>query len=209
MWSFHGHFVSIFISFIMVFLDPVYLDKFNIQQFHHLKNGLTLDMDKDSKKFIKTTNQESKDILAELKTKDVKQSIGARIMRDSTETKKANDPSKRLDIYSKAHFTTGKAGMAFTSTCMAPIIEQESALKDDRDVVYQFVKKKAYVRITTTLGDLNCELHADYVPRTVENFIKHCQNNYYDGTLFHRNIRSFIIQVSMNRTILCPIQFKS
>ena len=65
------------------------------------------------------------------------------------------------------------------------------------EFVYQFVKKKAYVRITTTLGDLNCELHADYVPRTVENFIKHCQNNYYDGTLFHRNIRSFIIQVSL------------
>ena len=66
-----------------------------------------------------------------------------------------------------------------------------------RDVVYQFVKKKAYVRITTTLGDLNCELHAEYVPRTVENFVKHCQAGYYDGTVFHRNIRSFIIQVKL------------
>ncbi len=74
----------------------MYLDKFNIQSFHHLKNGLTLDLDKDAKSFIKTTNQESKDILSELKTKDVKASIGARIMRDSTETKKANDTSKRL-----------------------------------------------------------------------------------------------------------------
>ena len=86
--------------------------------------------------------------------------------------------------------------MAFTSTCMAPIIEQESALKNDREVIYQFVKKKAYIRITTTMGDLNCELHAEYVPRTVENFVKLCQTGYYDGTVFHRNIRSFIIQVS-------------
>lgn len=179
---------------IVTVQDPVYLDKFNIQSFHHLKNGLKLDMDKSSKSFIKTTNQESKDIIAELNSKDVKASIGARIMRDSTEVKKANDQSKRLDIYSKAHYTTGKAGMAFTSTCMAPIIEQESALKNDREVIYQFVKKKAYIRITTTMGDLNCELHAEYVPRTVENFVKLCQTGYYDGTVFHRNIRSFIIQ---------------
>ena len=45
------------------------------------------------------------------------------------------------------------------------------------------------------MGDLNCELHAEYVPRTVENFVKLCQTGYYDGTIFHRNIRSFIIQV--------------
>ena len=55
-------------------------------------------MDKSSKSFIKNTNQESKDIIAELKTKDVKASIGARIMRDSTEVKKANDQSKRLGM---------------------------------------------------------------------------------------------------------------
>ena len=53
-------------------------------------------MDKSAKSFIKTTNQESKDIIAELNSKDVKASIGARIMRDSTEVKKANDQSKRL-----------------------------------------------------------------------------------------------------------------
>lgn len=55
-------------------------------------------MDKSSKSFIKTTNQESKDIIAELNSKDVKTSIGARIMRDSTEVKKANDQSKRLGM---------------------------------------------------------------------------------------------------------------
>ena len=76
-----------------------------------------------------------------------------------------------------------------------PITESESALKDDRSVIYQFVKKKAYIRIKTTLGELNLELHADYVPKTCENFVKHCQSGYYDGTIFHRNIRSFIIQV--------------
>ena len=50
------------------------------------------------------------------------------------------------------------------------------------------------------MGDLNCELHAEYVPRTVENFVKLCQTGYYDGTIFHRNIRSFIIQVTITIT---------
>ena len=117
------------------------------------------------------------------------------MLRSTTEKSKANDPSKRLDKYSSAHYTTGRSGMAFTSTCMMPITESESALKDDRSVIYQFVKKKAYIRIKTTLGELNLELHADYVPKTCENFVKHCQSGYYDGTIFHRNIRSFIIQV--------------
>lgn len=179
---------------IVTVQDPVYLDKFNIQQFHHLKNGLKLAEDKDAKKFIKTTNQESKDILKELRDKKILMGEGAGILRASTEKAKANDPKKRLDKYSAAHYTTGRSGMAFTSTCMMPITESEDALKEDRSVVYQFVKKKAYIRITTSKGELNLELHSDYVAKTCENFVKHCQSGYYNGTIFHRNIRSFIIQ---------------
>ncbi|KAH0625566.1 hypothetical protein JD844_015139 [Phrynosoma platyrhinos] len=31
-------------------------------------------------------------------------------------------------------------------------------------------------------------------PKTCENFIKLCKKNYYDGTIFHRSIRNFVIQ---------------
>jgi len=181
-------------SDVITVQDPVYLDKFNIQSFHHLKNGLKLEDDKESKKFINKTNQETRDVLKELREKKILEGEGAGLLRSTTERAKANDPKKRLDKYSAAHFTTGRSGMAFTSTCMMPITESESALKDDRSVVYQFVKKKAYVRLTTSLGELNLELHAEYVPKTVENFLTHCKNGYYNGTIFHRNIRSFIIQ---------------
>lgn len=44
-------------------------------------------------------------------------------------------------------------------------------------------------------GALNLELHCDLVPKTCENFIKHCQNGYYDGTKFHRSIRNFMVQI--------------
>ncbi|PIO32372.1 hypothetical protein AB205_0189110, partial [Aquarana catesbeiana] len=32
------------------------------------------------------------------------------------------------------------------------------------------------------------------IPKTCENFIKLCKKNYYDGTIFHRSIRNFVIQ---------------
>nr|CAI5836879.1 unnamed protein product [Callosobruchus analis] len=32
------------------------------------------------------------------------------------------------------------------------------------------------------------------VKKTCENFIKHCENGYYNGTKFHRSIRNFMIQ---------------
>ena len=30
-------------------------------------------------------------------------------------------------------------------------------------------------------------------PKTCENFIKLCKKQYYDGTIFHRSIRNFVV----------------
>jgi peptidyl-prolyl cis-trans isomerase-like protein 2 len=65
----------------------------------------------------------------------------------------------------------------------------------DQDIVrYSRVKKKGYVRLHTSTGDLNLELHCDLVPKTCENFILLCKRGYYDNTIFHRSIRHFMIQ---------------
>jgi len=55
-------------------------------------------------------------------------------------------------------------------------------------------KKKGYVQLHTTHGDLNIELHCDITPRTCENFITLCERGSYNGVAFHRNIRNFMIQ---------------
>lgn len=60
---------------------------------------------------------------------------------------------------------------------------------------YLFNLLSGYVRLLTNLGALNLELHCDIVSKTCENFIKHCQNGYYDGTKFHRSIRNFMVSV--------------
>jgi peptidyl-prolyl cis-trans isomerase-like protein 2 len=56
-------------------------------------------------------------------------------------------------------------------------------------------KKKGYMRLHTSLGDLNLELHCDMAPRTCENFFVLAEGGYYNDTIFHRSIRSFMIQV--------------
>lgn len=46
----------------------------------------------------------------------------------------------------------------------------------------------------TTHGDLKIEVFCEAVPRTAENFLALCASNYYDGCLFHRNIKGFMVQ---------------
>jgi peptidylprolyl isomerase domain and WD repeat-containing protein 1 len=48
--------------------------------------------------------------------------------------------------------------------------------------------------IHTTLGDIHIKLFPDLVPKTVENFTVHSKNGYYNGLIFHRVIKGFIIQ---------------
>lgn len=46
----------------------------------------------------------------------------------------------------------------------------------------------------TTLGDLKLELFVDSAPRACENFLALAASDYYNGTLFHRNIKGFMVQ---------------
>jgi peptidyl-prolyl cis-trans isomerase-like 2 len=48
------------------------------------------------------------------------------------------------------------------------------------------LKKKGYVQLQTTHGNLNIEVHCDFVPRTGENFMGLVDKGFYDGLSFHR-----------------------
>lgn len=51
----------------------------------------------------------------------------------------------------------------------------------------------AKVKIQTTLGDITVRLY-DETPKHRDNFLKLAKEGYYDGTLFHRVIKNFMIQ---------------
>ena len=46
----------------------------------------------------------------------------------------------------------------------------------------------------TSLGDIKIRLFGDKAPKTVENFVTHAKNGYYNGIIFHRVINDFMIQ---------------
>lgn len=50
------------------------------------------------------------------------------------------------------------------------------------------------VLMKTTKGDITIELYADKAPITVRNFFSYVDENFYDGTIFHRVIKGFMIQ---------------
>jgi cyclophilin family peptidyl-prolyl cis-trans isomerase len=50
------------------------------------------------------------------------------------------------------------------------------------------------VRVSTTLGDFTIELNAEQAPITVENFLQYVDDEFYDGTIFHRVIAGFVVQ---------------
>jgi len=48
--------------------------------------------------------------------------------------------------------------------------------------------------IKTNMGTIEIELFAKETPKTVENFVKHANEGYYNGIIFHRVIDKFMIQ---------------
>ena len=48
--------------------------------------------------------------------------------------------------------------------------------------------------ISTSLGDITIELFKDRAPVSVANFLQYASEAFYDGTIFHRVERGFVIQ---------------
>ncbi|KAI5807050.1 cyclophilin-like domain-containing protein [Geopyxis carbonaria] len=106
------------------------------------------------------------------------------------------NPNRKVNPYNAAQHTTGKAAASLTSTSMTPHTGAERALLTDEEFMLKpkKIKIKGYARIATNLGNLNIELHTDFAPKAVYNFVKLSQNGYYKDVKFHRNIKNFMIQ---------------
>lgn len=173
---------------IIVIQDPSKLEKFDISKFYFVQNKLRVETEeekaekKDPRGRLQKMTMETKEILAEL---------------DLTYKEKEKEETverKAPDRFNVAHYSTGKAAASFTSTAISPFVRTEMDTLGDDLVRYERVKKKGYVRLNTNLGPLNLELFCDQVPKTCENFLKHCVNGYYNSTKFHRSIRNFMVQ---------------
>jgi peptidyl-prolyl cis-trans isomerase B (cyclophilin B) len=50
------------------------------------------------------------------------------------------------------------------------------------------------VEMQTSMGTIKIKLFPEYAPKAVENFVKHSKDGYYNGLIFHRVIKDFMIQ---------------
>ncbi len=51
-----------------------------------------------------------------------------------------------------------------------------------------------YATIKTNQGDIKIKLFTDVAPKTCENFVTLAKKGYYNGVIFHRVIKEFMIQ---------------
>ncbi|WP_457624594.1 peptidylprolyl isomerase [Persephonella sp.] len=57
-----------------------------------------------------------------------------------------------------------------------------------------YAKENPVVVIKTNLGDIYVELYPDKAPKTVENFLTYVKEGFYNGLIFHRVVKGFVIQ---------------
>lgn len=79
-------------------------------------------------------------------------------------------------------------------------IEDETNGPTDKEMNANFLQLRepgdgdTVVTMTTNFGDIKMLLFKEAAPKTVENFVTHAEEGYYDGVIFHRVINDFMIQ---------------
>lgn len=58
----------------------------------------------------------------------------------------------------------------------------------------EVAENEALVDMNTSMGTITIKLFPELAPKTVENFLTHAKDGYYDGVIFHRVIKDFMIQ---------------
>lgn len=79
----------------------------------------------------------------------------------------------------------------------APSMTDSATDTDDpaaEDAAPDIVPEGPVVAFRTTLGDFRIELFPDDAKETTANFLRYVEDGFYDGTIFHRVVRGFVIQ---------------
>jgi len=92
-------------------------------------------------------------------------------------------------------YATGKAEeVALNLTKQTALVNNELNFDTNNQTPTMNTPVSNKILITTNYGDIEIELFPDKAPATVENFKKLAEAHFYDGTRFHRVIKSFMIQ---------------
>eukprot|EP00916_Digyalum_oweni_P014588 GHVL01023935.1.p1 GENE.GHVL01023935.1~~GHVL01023935.1.p1 ORF type:complete len:549 (+),score=111.49 GHVL01023935.1:19-1665(+) len=196
-------------SDLITIQNPQDVEKRRIAAFHYIKLG-------EEPKIVTGVSTDENDGKAYIRQSFLMRSVlKLRDKKESSETTPAtNDDGAlkaeadvSLDYKTDAahkkmrsnHETTHEHAAAATSTAVG-VSSMTYRQLSETEILQQLyarlrkAKSKGYVRLITSLGNLNIELFADWIPIACDNFIRHCEQKYYKNTIFHRCIKNFMIQ---------------
>ncbi len=96
--------------------------------------------------------------------------------------------------------------IAFAATCLSPLaLAQQAPAKPAAKPAAKVAEPAKATDATpapsshkavlhTNMGDVTIELYPDKAPKTVDNFEQYVKDGFYNGTVFHRVIPTFMIQ---------------
>lgn len=88
----------------------------------------------------------------------------------------------------------GSSSQSSAPVSSSPAPENESS-EEIKLIQFEAPAKGSEIAVMkTTLGDIKIMFFPEEAPKTVENFVTHAKNGYYDGIKFHRVINGFMIQ---------------
>jgi len=200
-------------SDIVVIQDPDHIEAREISKFFFMQKG------QQEEVIAEITHRESK-VTKEAKKDTIRKNAAieriydekAKIVEEKNkeladkepepEAPKSEATTLEQQAVRKTHerYSSGAMAESFTSTTRSLTTKNELRLQTEEEALhdlYETVRKrkqKGYVRVITSAGMLNLELHADIAPRTTDNFLRLCEKDYYNDTVFHRLIHNFMLQ---------------
>ncbi|KAM0750840.1 cyclophilin-like protein [Meredithblackwellia eburnea MCA 4105] len=190
---------------IITLQDPLNVQNRDLSQFDYIKRDLQTG-DDDAAGSLSGINVAATGVGSILKKVSEKNKAAAEVAQAAAAKPKPKaDPEapitsaslKSAVPYNTSTVSTNRAAASLTSTTAEISTKIENALWHEEDLMFEAVRnkgEKAFVRLVTNYGNLNCELYADKVPKTVYNFLKLASDDKYKDTIFHRLIPGFMIQ---------------
>lgn len=129
-----------------------------------------------------------------------KQGIQTLAMAASTnpllQEKAARDPTLFATAFRKQRFYMFGRGKEENEKSGDRDVFNERPTAEEATVVVVEEKKALPTTATihTSMGDIHLKLFPHVAPKTVENFVTHARNGYYNNVIFHRVIRKFMLQ---------------
>lgn len=191
---------------IITLQDPQNIESRNFGAYKHIRDGETIVPEETSSVNTDALGNagkilRAKEAVAKARAERLAKAQGQPSKAVTTGSNSSSSLSKHTapapkQAYNAAVYTSGKAAASFTSTGVTPHTTADRAILSNEDymLVPKRVKNKGYARIRTSLGDLNIELLPEFAPKAVWNFVQLAKKGYYRETIFHRNIKGFMIQ---------------